>query len=274
MNIILRRKRLGRTSTRELCKHTQNLTPIRNDLLYKKKKEPVQWLFRWGCTSICNAEHTVNKATAISLANNKTQTRRLLSEYQKTLKKNIIPKTWYDVEDNTITYPCIIRAEHHAQGRELYLCNNKEELVQYTYLPNYYITEYISKEKEYRVFVAQNRVVWVTEKTPGNPNDIAWNVAKGGRFDNVRWNDWPLRACRIALQTIEAVDLDFGGVDIIKDNNNYYVLEVNTAPSQTSPYRQECTGKAFQNIINTSNILYPTPNKINLYRDCIHPSLL
>ena len=42
MNIILRRRKLGKTSTREFSKFT-NAIPVRNDLLNKKIKEPIDW---------------------------------------------------------------------------------------------------------------------------------------------------------------------------------------------------------------------------------------
>lgn len=271
VNILLRRRKLGRTSCREISNNSFNpIKVIRNDRLIP---EDVDYLFRWGCTSQCNAKHTINKVGAIEIANNKALARSFLKALQ--LPKPIIPKTWFDIRD-PITTPCIVRPLYHAQGRKLFLCTNLEEVKEAVNKcgPEYYITEYIQKDKEFRVFVAQNRVVWITEKTPGNPADIAWNVARGGRFDNVRWTDWPLRACRIALQGMEAIGLDFGGVDIIQKGKEFYILEINSAPSQTSPYRQQCVGKVFSHIIDTENKKYPDIPKINSYRDCIHPILL
>ena len=270
MNIVLRRRKLGRTSTKEFSKFC-NTTPVRNDLLEKKVKEPIEWLIRWGCTSICQAKHTVNTAEAISNANNKAHARRLLSQIQG---KPVIPKTWFSSLDDSITYPVIVRPEHHAQGRNLHLCTNKEELdTVCDRYDNYYITEYIKKDAEYRVFVMQGKVVWIAKLTPENPAAIAWNVARGGRFDNVRWDDWPLRACRIAIQACEKLGLDFGGIDIMQKGKNFYILEVNSAPSQTSPYRQECTGKAFDYLIKSNNKKLDTPEKVNSYKQFIHPGI-
>ena len=116
--------------------------------------------------------------------------------------------------------------------------------------------------------------MWVTKKTPANAADIAWNVAQGGRFDNVLWKEWPLRACRIALMAMDAVGLDFGGVDVMQKGKDFYVLEVNSAPSMTSEYRQTTTAKVFQHIVNNGKEHYPSPEKINSYKDCIHPCLL
>lgn len=281
MNIILRRKKLGRTSTKEFSKFC-NATPVRNDLLAKKVKEPIKWLIRWGCTSVCEATHTINKAEAISLANNKAETRKILQKLN--LPKRIVPNTWFDYaswEDSNYLGPVIVRPIQHAQGRSLYYLKTPAEIE--TFFMNvphilidkgYYISEYIEKEAEYRVFVIQGKVVWVAKKTPADPKAIAWNVAQGGKFENVRWNDWPLRACRIAIQACEALGLDFGGVDIIQKGKEFLILEVNSAPSQTSPYRQKCTGKAFDYLIKNNNQKLDTPEKVNSYTQFIHPGIL
>jgi len=287
MNILLRRRKLGNTSCREISART-NIITLRNDkiedLLVEKQ---VNYLFRWGCTSsltdagVMPARHTVNKAEAISLANDKKATRLKLAPLRNK-DKPIIPKTYGHIHDWAVDgkkLPVIVRADHHAQGRSLFFCNTEQEISQAILKlqhknKDYYISEYIAKEAEYRVFIAQNRVVWVTKKTPANPADIAWNVAQGGRFDNVRFSDWPLKACRIALMTVEAVGLDFGGVDVMQKDKDFYVLEVNSAPSMTSEYRQTTTAKVFQHIVDNGNITYPSPVKLNSYKDCIHPCLL
>lgn len=277
MNILLRRRKLGRTSCREISART-NIVTIRND---KLAGQNIDYLFRWGCTSQCDAKHTINKAEAISLANDKKATRLKLAPLRNK-DKPIIPQTW----DSTLSWidagsplPVIVRADHHAQGRSLFFCKTLQDITNAVQKlrakgKDYYISEYIAKEAEYRVFVAQNRVVWVTKKTPANPADIAWNVAQGGRFDNVRFSEWPLKACRIAMMTVEAVGLDFGGVDVMQKGKDFYVLEVNSAPSMTSEYRQTTTAKAFSYILAKGKEHFPSPEKINSYKDCIHPCLI
>jgi glutathione synthase/RimK-type ligase-like ATP-grasp enzyme len=275
MNIILRRRKLGRTSCREISNWCPTI-PVRNDLVMKKVKEPVDWLIRWGCTSQMEAKHTVNKVKDIQLVNNKTECRKVLGQVEHK-GKQIIPTTWFSFEEwqKEKQLPVIVRPNHHAQGRKLYFCNTEELVFKACKLcgNQAYISSYIPKQKEFRIFVMQGRVVWVAEKTPENPNAIAWNVAKGGTFTNVRWSDWPLKGCRIALKAMEAVSLDFGGVDIMQCNNDFYVLEINSAPSQTSPYRQKCTGLAIKSLIETNNNKYESPLKINSYKDCIHPAI-
>ena len=139
---------------------------------------------------------------------------------------------------------------------------------------SYYISEFIDKEHEYRVFVCQNRAVWVAKKTPGNPEDVAWNVAAGGRFDNVRWGEWPLQVIRAALQAARVSGTDFCGVDVMVDyDGNPYVLEVNSAPSQTSPYRQQCVAKAFDYIVRNGKQHFDGVERITSWKDVIHPAV-
>ena len=137
-----------------------------------------------------------------------------------------------------------------------------------------YISDYIPKVREVRVFVAQGRVVWVAEKTPADPTAHAWNVAQGGRFDNVRWSEWPIKACVAAIWATRALNVDFAGVDVMLDaEGNPYVLEANSAPSQTSPYRQMCSAKAFKWMYDNGKepIHYRTGTLT--WKELIHPAI-
>lgn len=79
---------------------------------------------------------------------------------------------------------------------------------------------------DYRVFVINKKVV-ATMKRVGN----SWinNIAAGGRCEAVTPNE---EMAKIALQSAEALDIDYCGVDIIQAaNGEYYVLEVNSIPA-------------------------------------------
>jgi len=111
-------------------------------------------------------------------------------------------------------------------------------------------TEYVFKVNEYRVHVAGSEVI-DTQKKIRDPNKIItdWKVrshANGFIFarNSVQPND---DRSDLALDAIAALSLDFGAVDIIEDKEeNFYVLEVNTAPglegqtveSYTKAFRQ------------------------------------
>lgn len=233
-------------------------------------------LFRWGCTAtIPEGFDVINTSEAIHQVNDKTEFRRQLNQH------SLCPKTWFSMLDFLIVplenmYPVIVRPKKHAQGKQLYLCNNRDELSAACNRcgAGYYISEYIPKVAEYRVAIVSGRAVWVAKKTPADANAIAWNVARGGRFDNVGWGDWPLKVIKTAIEGFNLSSLDFGGVDVMVDSEGKcYILEINSAPSLTSPYRQECMGKAFNYIIENGKDRIPLVTAKGGYRKFIHPSL-
>lgn len=278
MNIILRRRKLGFVSCKEIANQTKTpFTVIRND---KQQPLDVDLCIRWGCTSNVNTRNILNTARAIHQVNNKLGFRRVLEAQEERLA----PKTWFSTEawlKDAENYPnVIIRPSHHAQGRNLLFVNKDnqeqiEKLHQFTrQFPDYYIGEYIKKAEEFRVFVVSGRAVTVAKKTPGNPEDIAWNVAQGGRFDNVRWDAWNLRVVKTAIKAFNLTDLDFGGVDVMTDeDNNPYIIEINSAPSLTSPYRQSCMAKAFDYIVDNGKNRLALDKKLGGYRKFIHPAI-
>ena len=276
--IILRRPKLG-LSVKHLVAKSQCIDKVvRND---RPVPQDLSLVFRWGTTSNVDCRNVVNTAEAIHRVNDKAGFRRLLVEQNGVLQNRdalLCPHTFFEDEgygaglEDGINYPVVVRPRVHAQGRHVYLCNNQAEFQRAIDRcgPGWYASEYINKVAEYRITFVQGRVVWVAQKTPGDPNAIAWNVARGGRFDNVRWDAWPLRSVRIAREAFVLSGLDFGAVDIMVDaDGRPYVLEINSAPSQTSPYRQECMAKAFDYIVRNGKEPIPVIEERGGYKKFI-----
>lgn len=284
--LILRRRGLGLGSCNGIKQYSETgIDWVRNDKIGPQHQ--TDYVFRWGCTSnIPFKTRVVNEARAIHYVSDKRTSRMEFA------KAGLAPKSWgsfdeWDKEcfdgdadefgDEPFDPLVVVRKATHHQGRYLHLCGtaNDVDLATSAYGEgNYYISEYIPKVAEYRVFIVQGRVVWVAKKTPANPADVAWNVAKGGRFDNVRWDDWPLRAVRVAREAFLITGLDFGGVDVmVGPDGSCYVLEVNSAPSQTSPYRQQCTAKSFDYIIRNGKDPIPVTEERGGYSKFIHPAI-
>lgn len=265
MAYILRRRKLGNTSCKAIAKFAKlPVTVVRNDHHIPDD----DLCIRWGCTSNVPARKVFNKAEAIHLASDKTEFRK------KLLMARICPITWFDKESKLITYPCIVRPARHHQGRHLYICWNKKDLDKAVGLCGigYYISEYIDKDREFRVFVMQGRVLCVAEKTHPDKDAVAWNKAQGGSFNNVRWDEWPLGALPVALQAHALSGLDFSGVDIISLGNSHYVLEINSAPSLTSEYRQKCFAAGFDYMLTKGKEPIPLKNYEG-WRQYIHPAI-
>lgn len=271
---LLRKKSLGKSSVGGIIHYSkrgikgfrsdgteQLLTGVMGDKGPKSKYVPANLpdagvCIRWGCTaSVPSGLKIINKSEAIHRVANKAAFRKITADL------GLAPKTWLswdefvDDEDAVLfleqdwdlSKPMVVRPATHAQGKNLSVCYTPEEVeaacLKYG---QYYISELINKKKEFRVFIHAGRVVWVAEKKPGNPDQVAWNVAQGGMFTNVKWGEWDMAVIQNALLSYHQSGLDFGGVDVMVDaDGKAYTLEINSAPSQTSGYRQECVARAF-----------------------------
>lgn len=277
MNYLIRRRKLGKTSAKAIAaKSTTGIQAFRND---QKLPDVADMVFRWGCVSNIPGEpKIIQKAAAIHAVGDKLEFRRLLDE------KELCPATYFTRE--TVKFPAIVRPRYHHQGRNLYVVRNAAELeVAIQKAMNHrvkwqngnegwYASEIIDKVAEYRVGVVSGRAVWVARKTPGNPQDIAWNVFQGGRFDNVSWQDWPLKAVKESIEAFNLTELDFGGVDVMVDKDGEsYILEINAAPSLTSDYRQSCFAKAFDYIVQNGPKRIPLVAEKGSYLKFIHPAI-
>lgn len=290
VHYLLRRRKLGKTSAREImrksntgirCFRNDNLRPGRfhefkvSTNAYHRSDLPSDpgFVFRWGClTNVPGNPTIVNTSAAIHKVNDKGSFRKLCAE------NNLAPKTWLpgDEEPSGTDYPLVLRRNQHAQGRHFHVCNNPHELAiaKAKYPNNWYASKLVNKTEEYRVFIVSGRVVWVAKKTPGNPNQVAWNVAQGGRFDNVNWSQWPLKAIKYSMKAFDLSGLDFGGIDVMIDSSGTpHVLEINSAPSQTSPYRQECVAKAFDYIVQHGKQKIPLVEGLGDWKKWAHPAL-
>jgi len=281
MITFMRRRNLGRASVlgvKASMHRVSNTYKHWKDKTYGPKGAP-HMVIRWGCTASFpewwGTPKVVNRVSAIQTVNDKRGFRALLRD----TVVDTIPETIFHV-DEAENYPLVVRPSHHAQGKNLWVVNDLQELLNVTStLPTWYASTLIDKVSEYRVYVVSGRVVTVAKKTPDDPTAVAWNVAQGGRFDVVPWGEWDLNVCRVAIRTFRQSGLDFGGVDVMVDEGGRaYVIEINSAPSLPKlsdgsvSYRQECMAKAFDYIYDNGTD-WIEPEGYENWRDVIHPSI-
>ena len=76
------------------------------------------------------------------------------------------------------------------------------------------------------------------------------------------------------IEAFKLSGLDFGGVDVMVDGEgNVSILEINSAPSLTSPYRQSCMAKAFDYIVEHGKEEIPLIEGRGGYLKFIHPAI-
>jgi glutathione synthase/RimK-type ligase-like ATP-grasp enzyme len=265
VNYLLNRRGLGRISCQLIASHsTTGIRVHRND----RTAPEGGIVFRWGTTSnVRNAEKIVNKPDAIHLGSAKAAFRAKLQAAE------LCPKTWFTREG--ITFPCIVRPAVHSQGRNLFVCRTENELISAINLcgTGWYATTLVDKSSEYRVYVAQGRVIGVGRKRPANENSIAWNMAQGGSCKNVRFDEWPLRVVKCGLEALKISGLDFAGVDVIVDREEKaYVLEINSAPTLAN-YRAQGFAKVFDYMVEHGVEAIPLVERLGGWRKFIHPAL-
>lgn len=311
MITFLRRKKLGAGSIRGMTSFLnqdgreprsvssilslgQGASCVRNDRLQDPRAvaamEESTLVVRWGCTTSAGVplSKQVNPSRAISIVGDKLGCRKMLREMDPTLIPTTIINGDNDNETSWLSgsQPLVLRPRTHAQGRNLFVVNGLEELLNVVnnnvrvFSSGWYASELINKVAEYRVYVVSGRVATVARKTPDDPSAVAWNVAQGGRFDVVNWGNWPLEVCRVAVEAFNHVPgLDFAGVDVMVDENGRaYVIELNSAPSLpllsdgSVSYRQKCMAHCFAYMADNGKDRMPLSDETG-WRRYIHPAV-
>jgi tetrahydromethanopterin:alpha-L-glutamate ligase len=89
----------------------------------------------------------------------------------------------------------------------------------------YYLQEYIPNDRDYRIFVIAGEAVGAIVR---QSDSLAHNIHQGGKGTPYEINrDMAV----IAGEAADAVGVDYGGVDLLEDGEDYTVLEVNGTPN-------------------------------------------
>lgn len=191
----------------------------------------VEYLVRYGLTTplgLSREPCEINSKYAISNASNKYRALQQLSNHGirvPQFTKREFPSHW-------VGLPYMARTYYHSQGRGLRMVNSSS-----TPLNNdEYAIEIIDIDKEYRVFVYKGKCIGVDRKIDNGrtTNNIVRNHRNGWDFISLSKERNPVTYRKVGglgIDSVQAFELDFGAVDILKGTNGkLYVLEVNTAP--------------------------------------------
>lgn len=238
----------------------------------KFKPSKDKTVINWGCSGIpkeivdgCNL---INHPMAVKVASNKLFTLTRLED------ENIphppfsteVEEAIHWLNEGKIVVGREILNGHSGNGIVLFEGKESLDNLCQSNLPLY--TLYIPKIEEYRLHVMGDEVILVQKKGVLRnfiPNDYRIRNHDNG-FIFIKNNvDVSQVAKDICVKTIQTLGLDFGAVDLIynKYRDQYYVLEVNTAPGMEGS-TGETYAQGFNKFFNVPLKKRENTNKVEL----------
>ncbi|WP_069997153.1 ATP-grasp domain-containing protein [Cellulosilyticum sp. I15G10I2] len=181
-----------------------------------------------------------NSSRVIGICDDKSQTFQVLASQGINMPKTIIAplvfkgfeedsEHYIDAVENELTYPIVIKESYGSFGEQVYLVQNREELImkrrQLISIPHIY-QEFVSSSKgrDVRLNVVGSRVVAGMLRT--SDIDFRANVTNGGQMQNYN----PPKAFEaLARSVCKIIGADFAGVDLLFGKDDEPLLcEVNS----------------------------------------------
>lgn len=172
----------------------------------------------------------VNKDDAIRLASNKRLALEAMREAGVSTPAVYKKGELEGMADSGLMPIVIGRPDHHKGGSGFYFCRTIKGVRRAVRKGATHFIEFIPNAREFRVHIVNGKSIKIAEKMgEGNRK----NFKHGAYF---AYPDFGHKKSlrRIAKQAVMSLGLDFGAVDILYKEGNWYVLEVNTAPSLIS----------------------------------------
>lgn len=244
-NLVQRRQLMSKRKKKKIT-YYRVYTPQNRTEYIKQKVEKIdakdRMVIRWGTQEPIetnNKSIVYNKIPGLRIATDKAESRKIMAEKGVSVPGTVTMDNYQDVN-----YPIIARPPIHSKGYNFIVLKTPKDFIAHYNPEKFYYSEFIDKEREFRVHAGHGKVLALMEKIkPKNPNELAWNRAinDSDPFINVRWGEVDKQGIKCvldeALKAIDAMGLDMGGVDVMYKDGKAYVLEVNTAPTlNSSPY--------------------------------------
>lgn len=228
---------------------------VRPDGRYMPKRRHIiiNWgnskLPNWWSTAIRRDVQVLNEPDSVKYASNKLSTFEILSECEVSIPEFTTSKAkateWLENDEGKVMCRKILNGH---SGRGIVVAREVDQLVD---APLY--TKYIKKSYEFRVHVFRGKVIDYVQKKKRkgivDRNPYVRSVENGWVFCRDDIVVLP-EVQTLAVDAVNALNLDFGAVDIIKgQDGKVYVLEVNTAIGLAGS-TVEAYKKAFEDYIN------------------------
>jgi ribosomal protein S6--L-glutamate ligase/gamma-F420-2:alpha-L-glutamate ligase len=193
-----------------------------------------------------------NNANAIEICDDKIATYQILANKRIRMPKTLFSPMMFpgtidsndhfiDQVEREFDYPIVIKEAYGSFGEQVYLVENREELIikrqELLYRPHLY-QQFISSStgKDARLYVVGEQVVASMLRL--NEKDFRANVTNGGRMQKFAP---PETFKELAIKASRAVGADFSGVDLLfGDNGEPIICEVNSNAHIKNVF--DCTG--------------------------------
>lgn len=188
-------------------------------------------LIRWGATSPVarKPKRVLNSMKAIQAASNKREALNIMRASGVN-----VPTVLNAGEVKLEHLPVLGRKDHHVGANDIILCMNMRDVERAKAAGCSHFSKYIPTKAEYRVHVFGDQIIKTSQKILTEPELATqpWirNLGAGYTFRQSE-NRLSGASRGMAIDAVHALGLNFGAVDvIISDDDQTYILEVNTAP--------------------------------------------
>ena len=197
---------------------------------YNKKipPDPNKFHIRWGSFRR-TSDNCLNTREAVRCAANKLEALQIMRTSGVSVPRLFLPP--FEISSSV---PRIFRNRYRycANDNPLIVLENTgidpASCVSYDYA-----MEFIETKTEYRVHVFNGNMIRVQKKTEGENADPNIRTSKRGWvLRQAKLNNVPFSVINEGINTVRALDLHFGAVDILYGyDKKAYVVEVNTGPA-------------------------------------------
>lgn len=174
-----------------------------------------------------------NRYAPILSAKNKIKTIQILDHFGIPIPKTVVvqrPDDLVQAAKQVGGFPLIVKNPFGSFGNGVVIVESMRALQSFLRWdePMYLLQQYVkySKGKDIRIFVVNGRVVGSMMRS-AKKGEFRSNIELGGIGTPVEITD---EEAAIAVRSVQALDLTYGGVDIMRGKEGPVVLEVNSNP--------------------------------------------
>lgn len=137
------------------------------------------------------------------------------------------------IEKKELIYPFIMKKDVGAQGENVFLIKQFQDLKKYSKnLDRFIFQNFIENNGDYRVLVFGGKVLGMMKRKRTKESEFRNNISQGGKAYAVKDEEIRNELTKIGVKTASFFDLQLCGVDIIFDEKEekFKIMEINTVP--------------------------------------------